>query len=319
MSVRATRAWLSALVAVLALGLGSAPPDATSRDDGAAGFAPRIGVCTSVTNAPTAARAGCDYIEEGVRSFLVPDRPEADFRVQLRLLETAPLPVAACNSFLPGELKSVGPEARHDDILAYAGTAFRRARETGVKVIVFGSSGSRAIPDGFDRGQALRQFLALLRRLGPLAREHGVIAAVEPLNRGECNFINTVAEGAAIVREADDPGVRLLADIYHMLREDEGPESIVAAGALLVHCHIAEEEGRVAPGVHGEDFTPYLDALRQIGYRGGVSFEGRWTDLAKELPAAVTTLRAQIARVAGAAGRPQTPYKPGTKESANGP
>lgn len=303
MSVRGSRAWLPALVAVLAIGLGSAPPDATSRDAGAAGFAPRIGVCASVANAAMARKAGCDYIEEGVRSFLVPDRPEAEFQAKRELPEGSPLPVAACNSFLPGELKSVGPEARHDDILAYAGTAFGRARQAGVKVIVFGSAGSRAIPEGFDAGEARRQFVSLLRRLGQLARENGVIVAVEPLNRGECNFINTVAEGAAIVREAGDPGVRLLADIYHMLREDEGPGSIVLAGALLVHCHIAEEEGRAAPGIHGEDFTPYLDALRRIGYRGGISFEGRWSDIGRELPVAVQTLRAQIARTGGAADK----------------
>lgn len=316
--MRGSRAWLPVLAAVLAVGLGSSPPDATSRDDGAADFAPRIGVCASVADAAAAASAGCDYIEEGVRSFLVPDGTEADFRVKLRLLEAAPLPVAACNSFLPGELKSVGPEARHDDVLAYARTAFRRAREAGVRVIVFGSSGSRAIPEGFDAGEARRQFVSLLRRLGPLAREHGVIVAVEPLNRGECNFINTVAEGAAIVREADDPGVRLLADIYHMLCEDEGPESIVAAGALLVHCHIAEEEGRAAPGVHGEDFTPYLDALRRIGYRGAISFEGRWSDIGRELPVAVQTLRAQIARTGAAAGQRKAPCEPENKERTHG-
>jgi sugar phosphate isomerase/epimerase len=299
MSMRASRAWLLVLAAVLAIGLASSPTAATSGDDGAAGFAPRIGVCTSITNAAVAISAGCDYIEEGVRNFLVPDRPEADFREKLELVGRSPLPVAACNSFLPAELKSVGPDARPDDILAFAETAFRRAREAGVRHIVFGSSGSRSIPDGFDAGEARRQFVRLLRRMGPVARGHGVVVAVEPLNRGECNFINSVAEGAAIVREVGDPGVRLLADIYHMLREDEGPESIVAAGPLLAHCHIAEEEGRTPPGVHGQDFTPYLEALRRIGYQGAISFEGRWTDLAKELPVAVRTLRAQIARAVG--------------------
>lgn len=309
--MRATRAWLLALIAVLAIAFGSSPKvakggaaSAPCTSSGvAAGFAPEIGVCTSIADAATAARSGCGYIEEGARSFLVPDRPDADFRVKLELLKAAPLPVAACNSFLPGELKSVGPEARHDDILAYAGTAFRRAREAGIRHIVFGSSGSRAIPDGFDPAKARRQFVALLRRLGPLAREQGVVVAIEPLHRGECNFINTVAEGAALVREVDDPGVRLLADIYHMLREDEGPGSIVAAGPLLAHCHIAEAEGRTPPGVQGDDFTLYLEALRRIGYTGGISIECRWTDLAKELPVAVRTLEAQIARARSAADK----------------
>jgi sugar phosphate isomerase/epimerase len=311
MSMRRWRACLLLLAAVLASGLAFCSAAAGKRDtypgymspSGAAGFAPKIGICTSVANAALAKGAGCDYIEEGVRSFLVPDKPEAEFLEKLKLLEGSPLPVLACNSFLPEALKSVGPEARPDEILAFAATAFRRAREAGVKTIVFGSSGSRAIPDGFDRGEARRQFVALLRRMGPLAREHGIVVAIEPLNRGECNFINSVTEGAAIVREVDDPGIRLLADIYHMLCEDEGPESIVAAGPLLVHCHIAEEDGRTPPGVHGEDFTPYLDALRRIGYQGGISFESRWTDLATELPAAVKILEAQIARAAVGAGK----------------
>ncbi len=301
MGVRRSRAWLLGLVALLAVGFGPPPPAAAGGPAGAAGFVPKIGVCTSLANAAVAKSAGCDYIEAGVRDFLVPASPEADFRAKLELAGMSPLPVAACNSFLPGELKSVGPEARPDDILAFAETAFRRAREAGVRHIVFGSSASRSIPDGFDAGEARRQFVRLLRRMGPIARAHGVVVAVEPLNRGECNFINSVAEGAAIVREVGDPGILLLADIYHMLLEDEGPESLVAAGPLLAHCHIAEEEGRTPPGVHGQDFRPYLEALGRIGYQGAISFEGRWTDLAGELPLAVRTLRAQIARVAGAA------------------
>jgi len=295
MSMCVSRAWRLILALVLFAGAGRAP--------GAKIFDPKIGVCASVANAVTAKGAGCQYIEEGVRSFLVPDKPEAEFREKLALLEGSPLPVLACNSFLPESLKSVGPEARHDEIIAFAETAFRRAREAGVKHIVFGSSGSRNIPDGFGREEARRQFVRLLRRMGPVARAHGVVVVIEPLRRGECNFINTVAEGAGIVRDVDDPGIRLLADIYHMLCEDEGPGSIVAAGPLLAHCHIAEEDGRAAPGVHGEDFTPYFEALRRIGYKGGISFECRWTDIAKELPAAVATLEAQIARVDRAAGK----------------
>ena len=312
MSVRRTRIWRLLLAAVIASGLAFFSAAAKKGDmylgyvspvKDAAGFAPRIGVCTSVANAVVAKSAGCAYIEEGVRSFLVPDRPETEFREKLALLGGSPLPVLACNSFLPESLKSVGPEARPDEIIAFAETAFRRAREAGVKHVVFGSSGSRGIPDGFDRAEARRQFVRLLRRMGPVAREYGVVVALEPLRRAECNFINTVAEGAAIVREVGDPGIRLLADIYHMLCEDEGPGSIVSAGPLLAHCHIAEEDGRTPPGVHGENFTPYLEALRRIGYAGGISFEGRWTDLATELPVAVKTLEAQIARAAVGAGQ----------------
>ena len=305
--MRASRARRLIMVALLIAAAASASHalktgDTDSRSMSPSTFAPPIGICTSISNAEIAKSAGCDYIEEGVRSFLLPDRPDIEFLVKFDVLKGSPLPVRACNSFLPETLRSVGPAARPDEIMAFAETAFRRAREAGIRCIVFGSSGSRGIPEGFDRAAARAQFVRLLKRLGPVAGKYGIVVALEPLRRGECNFINTLAEGAAIVREAADPGIRLLADIYHMLCEDEGPASIVAAGPLLVHCHIAEEEGRTPPGVHGQDFTPYLEALRRIGYAGAISFEGRFTDLAKELPAAVTTLRAQMAKISGTAG-----------------
>jgi sugar phosphate isomerase/epimerase len=260
-------------------------------------FAPRLGVCTSITNAAAVKSAGGDYVEESVQGFLVPDKPESEFRPKAEAAAAAPLPVQACNSFLPASLKSVGPDARPDAIVAYAETAFRRAREIGITTVVFGSSGSRSIPDGFDRVEARRQFVALLRRLGPVAKANGVVIAVEPLNRDETNFINTVAEGAAIVREAGHPSVRLLADIYHMLRENEGPDALVAAGPLLRHVHVAERERRTPPGVAGDDLRPYLRALRRTGYAGAISIECRRDDLAAQLPVALQALRDQIARL----------------------
>ena len=244
--------------------------------------------------------AGGDYVEESVQGFLIPDRPEGEFLEKARAAAGSPLPVLACNSFLPAALKSVGPDARHDEIAAYAGTAFRRAKEIGITTVVFGSSGSRSIPEGFDRAEARRQFVALLRRLGPIAQSSGVVVAVEPLNRDETNFINTVAEGAAVVREAGHPNIRLLADIYHMLRENEGPDALVDAGPLLRHVHIAEKDRRTPPGVAGDDFRPYLRALRRAGYAGAISIECRWDDLAAQLPAALKALREQLAALDGA-------------------
>jgi sugar phosphate isomerase/epimerase len=288
------RAALSGLALLAAawttlVGLGPGPRQAR--------FAPRLGVCTSIANAAAVKNAGGDYIEESVQGFLAPDKPDAEFRPKAEAAAASPLPLRACNSFLPGALKSVGPDARPDEIAAYAETAFRRAKETGITTIVFGSAGSRTIPDGFDRARARRQFIGLLRRLGPIAGANGVVIVLEPLNRDETNFVNSVAEGAAVVREVGHPNVRLLADIYHMLREAEGPDALVAAGPLLRHVHIAEKEKRTPPGVAGDDFTPYLRALRRAGYSGAISIECRWDDLAGQLPTALKTLADQIERL----------------------
>ena len=260
-------------------------------------FAPDIGVCTSVKNAALLREAGAGYIEAGVRGLLVPDQSDDAFAAKLAEAKSCGLPVAAANGFLPGSLKSTGPDANHEGVLRFAETAFKRARQVGITTIVFGSSGSRTIPDGFERTKAERQFLALLEKMGPLAKAGGVTVAIEPLNKGETNFINTLPQGATIVAAVNHPNIRLTADIFHMLRMEEPPQHIRDAARLVQHVHIAEKKERTAPGVHGDVFQPYFQALKDIGYKGRVSIECRWQEMPKQLPVAIRFLREQMSRV----------------------
>jgi sugar phosphate isomerase/epimerase len=257
-------------------------------------FAPEIGVCTSLKNASELASSGYHFIEEGVGGFLMPLQSEEEFLVRLQEAKLSPVPVKACNSFIPGNLKSVGPEAVHDEILAYAETAFRRAQMAGVELIVFGSGGSRRIPEGFPEADARQQFIALGRAMGTIAGKYNVTVVLEPLNRNEVNFINTLTEGAAIVEEIGHPHFRLLADIYHMLMEDESAENIIQYGHLIKHVHVAEKQERSIPGTFNEDLSSYYNALKRINYKGRISIEGRWKDMPSQAPAAIRTIKSQL-------------------------
>ncbi len=132
-------------------------------------FSPPIGVCTSMKNSHKLKAAGFTYIEDAVGRLLMPLESEEKFEKKYAEFTKSALPVEACNGFIPGSLKSVGPDAAHDKILSYVETAFRRAKKIGVKMIAFGSSGSRGIPPGFDRAKAKAQFVELLRKMGPVA------------------------------------------------------------------------------------------------------------------------------------------------------
>jgi sugar phosphate isomerase/epimerase len=59
-----------------------------------------------------------------------------------------------------------------------------------------------------------------------------------------------------------------------------GAGSIRAAGARLKHCHIAAYRTRLFPGsdpiADARHLKPYFDALRDIGYTGGISCECGW-------------------------------------------
>lgn len=254
-----------------------------------------IGVCTSAANSPDISGSGVDFIEENVQNFLVPEESNEIFAEKSKAPSACPLPIRAANCFLPGTLKCVGPDVDMGRILRYAGTAFRRAGETGIGTIVFGSGGSRTVPKGFSADNAKKQIVDLLKELGPLAEARGVTVVLEPLNSGDCNFINSLREGAELVEACSHPAVALLADIYHMARDGEDPEEISRFGKMLRHAHIAEEEKRTSPGTMGDDFRPYLKALADAGYGGAISLECRWEDMALQIADSLRYLRGQAA------------------------
>ena len=260
-------------------------------------FLERIGISTSITNNGILAATGYSFVEENVRGFLVPAESDSVFEQKLALLKESKLPVEACNSFLPGNLKCVGPSPAHEEILKFGETAFRRAQMAGVKTIVFGSGGARAIPEGFSRDEARKQFISLCSKLGPIAKKYDVVISLEPLNTKECNFVNSVAEGGEIVQEVNHENFRLLADIYHMLMENESPSNITKYGHLLYHTHIAEKTGRSAPGVNNEDFTPYFKALKEAKYEGRMAIECSWKNLGEQAADALSVMRSQISQV----------------------
>jgi len=260
-------------------------------------FLQDIGVCTAMDNHTLLESLGCSYIEETVGRFLVPEKSEADFAIQFSKLKESKLTVEVVNVFIPAKLKSVGPDLNEDALLVFADTTFRRAKQANIKLVVLGSSGSRSIPDGFDHAMARQQFMSVAKKLGDLAAKYQITIVIEPLQRSETNFINTVQEGLDFVRDVHHPQICLMADLFHMLRNEENGDAIIQANKLIRHVHIAEKENRSPPGVKGDDFTPYFSALKKINYKGRISIEGTWTDMKTELPAAISAIRKQAASV----------------------
>jgi sugar phosphate isomerase/epimerase len=257
-------------------------------------YEPEFGVCAKVADFPMLSAVGYDFVEEGVSRFLVPDKPDSVFLNILEEQRKTGARVVSCNGFFPGHLKIVGDTTMHEELLAWGDVALRRAQMAGMSYIVLGSGKARNVPEGFSREKATQQFVDMCKKLAPIARKYNVVIVIEPLNSGETNLINTVAEGAQIVVAVDHPHVRLLCDIYHMMREDEPAENIVTYGKYIRHCHIAEKEGRTAPGAEQDDFTPYFAALKKIGYKGGVSVECRWKDLKEQAPSALAYMKQQF-------------------------
>ena len=255
----------------------------------------QIGFCTDpATLASLPFRPECDFIEGHVVNFLTPEAPDADFAPRAAALAACGYPMPAANVLLPAALKCSGPAIDYARLDRYAHTVFRRCKEIGMTYIVFGSAGARMVPEGFSLNAAFEQYVDILRQFAPLAEENGVTIVVEPLNRGECNLVNTILEGAEAVRRANCNSVKLLVDLFHMLRNGESPDDILKVGPLIRHAHLAENKDRAAPGINGENFRPFLRALRKVGYNDRLALEPTWTDLPNQLAPALKELRRQL-------------------------
>jgi sugar phosphate isomerase/epimerase len=253
----------------------------------------QIGLCSGFDAAEKAKAGGIDYIEENFQKLAAPNDPDDKVLPRLEAAAKAALPVYSCNGFLPATLRVIGTDANHDGVIKFIETGFPRAAKAGVKVVVFGSGGARKLADGFSRDEAMKQMIALGKRIAPIAEKNGITVAIEPLNSSECNFLVHVSDIAEILDAVNHPNFAMTADVYHMAKENDGADALEKVVRHVKHLHIAEKEKRTAPGTAGDDFTPYFKVLRKAGYTGRMSLECGWKDQTAQLPVAVKTLRDQ--------------------------
>ncbi len=248
----------------------------------------KFGFCAGPGRIAEVADAGFDYIELPVSS--IADLSEADFRACRDAVLSAPIPAPAFNVLFPGNLKLLSEEDNSDRIRAYLEGALNRVRELGGRVVVFGSGASRFRPEALPYGAAFRRLAEVTRLIGEVADRFGITIAVEPLNRGETNIINSLAEGACLAAAADHPRVKVLADYYHVSLEGEPVEEINRIGRVA-HVHLATTAGRRIPLDPRPEYSRLFSVLKQTGYEGLISVEGRSDDLAQEGPLSLKTLR----------------------------
>lgn len=254
----------------------------------------KLGVCAGAEKAQILAEAGADFIELSVTGALSPLTDESEWAEKRKAFLALPLPIETFNVFLPGTLRITGePEqlADKDDVRRYVFTALRRAREIGGSIIVFGSGGARRVPEGFAKEKAAEQIRAFLRVCAEATEETGVIIAIEPLNQGECNIINTVAEAVTeYAAPINHPGIRVLADTFHMELENEPISVIREHATFIAHVHTADTK-RVAPGQGVYDHIALYHLLQDIHYTGRVSVEAGFTNFENEIAGVIKHLR----------------------------
>jgi sugar phosphate isomerase/epimerase len=233
-----------------------------------------VGVCTRDVDG--AAKYGFDYVEPSAADIAA--MSEDDFRQYADKVLASSIRCDSFNGLIRRpDLKVVGESVPTSALRDYLEACFARCRRLGASVVVWGSAGSRNVPDGFSRDRASQQIADFLRMAGDIAQKHDVIVAIEPLRHQESNILNTGAEALEMVRTVKHPNVRMIIDYYHLREENEDPRILETAQKEIVHLHFANPHGRVWPHDLSEDdhYAAFFGYLRKTGFSGGVSIEGK--------------------------------------------
>jgi sugar phosphate isomerase/epimerase len=234
----------------------------------------KVGVCTQ--DSTDAAKYGFDYIEPSAATIAA--MSDDEFHDYAAEVLASPIRCEAFNGLIRrSDLKVVGNDTSLSALKDYLEPCFARCRRLGASVVVWGSAGSRNVPDGFSRERASQQIATFLHMAGEIARNHDLTIAIEPLRRQESNILNTGAEALKMVRAVKHPNVRMIIDYYHLREENEDPRIVEVARREIVHLHFANPHGRLWPHDLTEDdhYSSFFQYLKKMGYSGGISIEGK--------------------------------------------
>jgi 5-keto-L-gluconate epimerase len=124
-----------------------------------------------------------------------------------------------------------------------------------------------------DRQYVEDLFIDVVRELCEYARSKGVTLLLEPVNRYECDFINTVEEGVGFLKRIAATNLAIMPDVFHMNIEEKNIGEVLTNNIDHVkYVHFADSN-RLAPGQGHIDFRHILDTLQNVGYDEYISIE----------------------------------------------
>lgn len=144
--------------------------------------------------------------------------------------------------------------------------------ELGGTYLVHGSPAQRRVSTPDDASRAEEAWILA----GEQAAAARVAYCIEPLARPDCNFVNTLAEAAEVVRRLGNPALRTMIDtLAASLMEPEPVADAIRRWmptGLVAHVQL-NDRNRRGPGQGEDRFAPVLKALRETRYGGWIAME----------------------------------------------
>jgi D-psicose/D-tagatose/L-ribulose 3-epimerase len=130
--------------------------------------------------------------------------------------------------------------------------------------------------EAYSSAEKKRQWKAVvnnLKHVAAYAAQNGKVVCIEPLNRFETDFLNTVEQGLKLIEDVGNPALKLHLDTFHAnIEEKHLDKAVRTAGKHLGHIHACACD-RGTPGNDHIDWKALGRALKSIRYNGDIVLE----------------------------------------------
>lgn len=134
---------------------------------------------------------------------------------------------------------------------------------------------------GFLKGSATQnihgareRFADSLQQISPYVRDKKVPILVEATNRYESAVANSLEDTVELLKDIQNPFLRILPDTFHMnIEEADGFAALTKYAKYYEFIHISDNN-RFFPGFGAIKFDELIQFLKTLDYQGGLAVEG---------------------------------------------
>lgn len=241
-------------------------------------LAARLSISQTTTLRWTLPDAVCEYSREGIPGIAVSWDSLRTYGLApgTRLLRRSPLRVTSL-----GWVGGFTGDHGHpfEDAVDEAREALVVAGEIGAQSLTV-ISGTQA---GHIRPHARRLLIDALQELAPLATDHGVRLALQPMHplyESEWTFLNDLDQALSVLDDVDHPSVGLACGVYHLWQQPRFLERLGDFTHRIASVQISDwrepvrcDNDRALPGDGMIPLREIIAGLEQGGYNGSYEIE----------------------------------------------
>lgn len=132
------------------------------------------------------------------------------------------------------------------------------------------------IPNSVSKETARKTFSENIKYAARKFAKHDIILVIEPINQYDMPnyFLSDIDEAIQIMKEANEPNVKLQFDFYHIERiHGQALVNFEKCFDFIEHVQIADVPGRHEPNTGEMDYNKIFQRLEQLQYKGFIGLE----------------------------------------------